>query len=102
MKRNLVPQPPGRAVGRFSTIFFGICILAHAGELFAGEQATDVARSSGAPEKLLPPEELAAWIDGRFDAAWKEQGLEPAPLTNDSEFVRRAFLNLIGRIPSVA
>ena len=46
--------------------------------------------------------ELAAWIDEQFLQAWKDQAIEPAPLTNDSEYVRRAFLDLIGRIPSVA
>ena len=102
MKRNLVPcgSAGHSVVAPHSSSAF---VFWHTlGNVVAEEKATVAARSAGAPEKLLPPEELAAWIDGQFDAAWKEQGLEPAPLTNDSEFVRRAFLNLIGRIPSVA
>ncbi len=58
-------------------------------------------RTETAPARLSA-EELAAWIDNAFDASWKKQGVEPAPRTNDGEFVRRVFLDLIGRIPSVA
>ena len=54
------------------------------------------------PERALAPRELAAWIDEQFEDAWSRQGLVPAPPTTDAEFVRRAFLDLIGRIPSVA
>src|SRR5262245_42796212 len=67
----------------------------------AAEKSSNAQRGKELEQKL-PPEERAAWIDSQFDAAWKEQRLEPAPPTGDSEFVRRAFLNLIGRIPSVA
>ena len=56
----------------------------------------------GIVEQKLSPEALAAWIDGRFEESWKKQGIKPADPTNDSEFVRRVFLDLIGRIPSVA
>jgi hypothetical protein len=34
--------------------------------------------------------------------SWQKQGIKPAEPTSDSEFVRRVFLDLIGRIPSVA
>lgn len=45
---------------------------------------------------------LAARIDAALAAEWKRNGVEPEELTTDSEFVRRASLDLIGRIPSVA
>ena len=62
-------------------------------------QSDNTVRDAGLKQS---PEELARWIDAEFNAAWKRQGIEPAPLSTDSEFVRRAFLDLIGRIPSVA
>lgn len=52
-------------------------------------------------EKPLDALEMAAWIDRQLDASWANQRLVPAPKTTDSEFVRRIFLDLIGRIPSV-
>ena len=72
--------------------------------LTCGVRADESIVTTTAPvaERKLSPLELANWIDEQFRLAWKQQGLEPAPLTNDSEYVRRAFLDLIGRIPSVA
>ncbi len=61
-----------------------------------------VAASSEIGERKLPADVLAAWIDGQFRNAWKRQAIEPVVSTNESEYVRRAFLDLIGRIPSVA
>lgn len=45
---------------------------------------------------------LAQWIDGRF-ALYYEQQSEPLPdLIDDATFLRRVYLDLVGRIPSVA
>ena len=82
-------------------VIVGICLLIPMRSAIAesrgvpGEHDTDQS-----PKRS--PKELAAWIDERFQESWKSQGIEPAPATNDAEFVRRAFLDLIGRIPSVA
>ena len=65
-------------------------------------EAADRSDRSRKRRNCLPDEPSRLGSDASFDADWKEQGLEPAPRTSDSEFVRRAFLNLIGRIPSVA
>lgn len=67
----------------------------------ADETAKNRERGTVAQQKLSP-DEFAAWIDGRFEASWKKQAIEPAERTSDSEFVRRVFLDLIGRVPSVA
>ncbi len=50
----------------------------------------------------LPPAETAAKIDQLFETAWKANSIEPAPKSNDEEFVRRLYLDLAGRIPSVS
>src|SRR5262245_16587610 len=50
----------------------------------------------------LTAEQLAQQIDALLAEAWKTAGIVPAPPTTDAEFVRRIYLDLIGRIPSVA
>ncbi|HVX60082.1 MAG TPA: DUF1549 and DUF1553 domain-containing protein [Pirellulales bacterium] len=45
---------------------------------------------------------LANRVDGHLAAAWSEARLAPAPLAGDAAFLRRASLDLIGRIPTVA
>jgi hypothetical protein len=41
-----------------------------------------------------------AKIDERFAKHWKDKKVQPAPQADDAEFMRRAYLDLIGRIPS--
>jgi hypothetical protein len=48
------------------------------------------------------PAELAAWIDARLDAAWRARGQRPQSPASDDIFLRRAYLELTGAIPSVA
>jgi hypothetical protein len=44
---------------------------------------------------------LAARIDHHIGAALTAKGVRPAPRSGDGEFIRRAFLDLTGRIPDV-
>jgi hypothetical protein len=48
------------------------------------------------------PAELAGWIDARLEAAWRAKGLPVREVASDEVFLRRAYLELIGTIPSVA
>lgn len=48
------------------------------------------------------PAELAAWIDNELDANWKAKKLSPREVASDEVFLRRAYLELTGSIPSVA
>jgi len=43
---------------------------------------------------------LAAWIDGVFEGIWKRRGILPAPEAPMATFLRRAFLDIHGVIPS--
>src|SRR5437870_6600335 len=44
---------------------------------------------------------LAARIDQYLAARWAAAGVQPAPLADDAEYLRRVYLDIIGRIPSV-
>src|SRR5262249_50263236 len=48
------------------------------------------------------PAQLAARIDARLEARWKEEHVQPAPPADDAEFLRRTFLDITGRIPRPA
>lgn len=45
---------------------------------------------------------MTARVDERLAARWKEAGVAPAALADDSEFIRRVYLDLTGVIPPVA
>jgi hypothetical protein len=56
------------------------------------------------PPKLrttLDAPALARKIDEHIAARWKAKAAKPAPLADDAEFMRRAYLDLIGRIPDL-
>lgn len=55
-----------------------------------------------ADEVVLTPQQLAARIDQHLAKRWLADEVQPAPMASDSEFVRRVYLDLIGRIPRVA
>ncbi|MCS6975384.1 MAG: DUF1549 and DUF1553 domain-containing protein [Gemmatales bacterium] len=46
--------------------------------------------------------ELARRIDRHIEAAWQAAGVKPADLADDAEFLRRIYLDLAGRIPTVS
>src|SRR5215813_7713709 len=61
-----------------------------------GPPAKDDARS--ARDAL----ELAAKTDRLVAARWAAEKVRPAPLADDAMFLRRVYLDIAGRIPSVA
>ena len=53
-------------------------------------------------DKPLPDAELSQRIDQQLAALWQESGIRPVEAASDAEFMRRAYLDLTGRIPTVS
>src|SRR5688572_28177611 len=52
------------------------------------------------PLNASDPNALASRIDALLAARWTEAKVEPAPLADDGEFLRRVYLDITGRIPT--
>ncbi|HVW38500.1 MAG TPA: DUF1549 domain-containing protein, partial [Pirellulales bacterium] len=54
--------------------------------------------------RWTPPADasLSAAIDGFIRDEWQRRGIQPAPRSDDRTFVRRVYLDLAGRIPTLA
>lgn len=75
----------------------------------AGQEtaATEVKASQGdasaaGRQAKMTSQELADWIDARFAQQYAQVGVEPAESVDDATFLRRVYLDLQGRIPTVA
>src|SRR5262245_22626073 len=65
-----------------------------------------VGQSTAAADRGKSPGEKPSagkvdFIDKLLEAAWKKAGVRPARTATEEEFLRRAYLDLVGRIPSV-
>src|SRR5690348_6912453 len=52
--------------------------------------------------QALAADEVATLIDQQLEKQWTRQGITPAAATDDRAFVRRVYLDLAGRIPTLA
>jgi hypothetical protein len=50
----------------------------------------------------MTAQELADWIDKRFEEEYQKAGTKPGDVVDDATFLRRVYLDLQGRIPTVA
>jgi len=57
---------------------------------------------SGSALAIVPEEILAEQIDQQFAELWKRKGMTPSKLCTDGEFLRRAYLYVNGRVPTLA
>ncbi|HMP17698.1 MAG TPA: DUF1549 domain-containing protein, partial [Gemmatales bacterium] len=74
-------------------------------------KSTDDKAREATSEKPRPGEEKTdsglndartiAYINEQIEQAWKENKITPRAVANDSEWIRRAFIDTIGRVPSI-
>ena len=67
-----------------------------AGEAWAASSLAGVLSASATSD-----EEVVAFINSSLKARWKEAGVRPSPVATEAEWCRRAYLDCIGRIPTV-
>lgn len=63
-------------------------------------EAAEATKASTADD--LDPVQLAARIDAALAAGWRAEQVAPAPPADDAEFLRRASLDIIGKIPAAS
>jgi hypothetical protein len=82
---------PARVAGGwlFVVAFLGIATFSRAVDDVSKESPGD--NTSGKP----------AFIDQMIEEAWQKAGVKPAKPAADDEFMRRAYLDLLGRIPNI-
>jgi len=90
-----------RGAGSFALIFvlIGMCAMCSV------DMHPNVAWADDIPAPESPLDdvgELAAAINASVSAQWSSEGITPAPACDNVEFLRRTYLNLVGRIPSVS
>lgn len=104
-------QLPGHAqvqtACRFVTVawmFSGLISSVWAQEL-EGDRQSDARQAK--PSRVGPtisgsqvPDRLP-YLDEFLQTAWDEAGIKPSPPCTDAEFLRRAYLDIVGRIPNV-
>lgn len=74
---------------------------ASAKELAAANDLKSTRNSTG-PSSGVTDADIVAFIDAQIRQGWSDSGLKPAVPATDGEFCRRAFLDVIGRLPTVA
>jgi len=69
---------------------------------YAGKFAAPVYGVSTFPAVKVPPVDLANPIDREVYARLRLLNIVPSPLCSDEEFIRRAYLDIIGTLPTAA
>jgi len=79
-------------IAAWSTLAAACCVL-------IGQAPAADPKPARAEPKPASPAELTALIDKTFEEAWAKANVRPAPAADDAEFVRRVYLDLVGKIP---
>lgn len=78
----------------------GVCVLAFVLLLgaCAGQPASTEHRPESAQLDTAKPDGIVARVDAELARGWAAANIEASPLADDAEFLRRASLDLLGRV----
>jgi Protein of unknown function (DUF1549)/Protein of unknown function (DUF1553) len=88
----------GRMQRTRARLWLGCCLAAMLGAgsfAFAGDRSAPGSGKKPAGARL-------SYIDQLIEDGWQKASVKPSGLARDEEFLRRAYLDLVGRIPNVA
>ncbi len=85
--------PRARTPHSIAVAWLLVGLLSAPGPVSAGETSPPAVSAPDAAQKL------ADRIDALIEQRWAADGITPAPLADDAEFLRRVSLDLCGRIP---
>jgi hypothetical protein len=83
----------------WSPRFIACCVFISASS--ASERALSDEADQRNKAAVHNPHELTAWLDERFTSIWRDAGVDVMPV-DDATYLRRVYLDLVGRIPSVS
>jgi hypothetical protein len=63
---------------------------------------TRTAQTEPVTRRKSSSKDIVAFIDSRMHKAWKTAGIQPSPEATDAEWLRRAYLDIVGHIPPEA
>ncbi|HWB12660.1 MAG TPA: DUF1549 domain-containing protein [Pirellulales bacterium] len=67
----------------------------------AGDALAASSVSSALSASATTDAEIVGFVNASLKTGWKEAGVRPSPAATESEWCRRVYLDLIGRIPTV-
>ncbi len=87
---------PGQRNGRGFRILVWFAAFGLAATVAARADEPATSEGNRSPSSIRPD-----YINSLLEAAWAEAGIKPSPECTDAEFLRRAYLDILGRIPNV-
>ena len=92
------------AVRRVVLSAVAMILVVASGSLIADEPADKAAKSAASSSEAAASTEqvsLGEFIDQQIRQGWADNEIEASPLASDEEWVRRVYLDLAGRIPTL-
>src|SRR3954454_4078110 len=74
-------------------VMAGLILMGVSSRLSAAEPKSEQKRTTGA--KL-------DYVDSMIRDSWESESVKPSPVAKDEEFLRRAYLDVLGRIPNIS
>jgi hypothetical protein len=80
----------------FQLTLSGVLVCVSAGRVI-GQDATE-AETKQSDDSTMP---IAQFIDSKIQQGYEDNEIEPSPRADDEEWVRRVYLDIVGRIPTL-